>query len=425
MYERVGRVNAVLIIDSRLTTALLHAGQMEKQLGVDTVTATKFTQLKELLSSGKRFAAAVVDPLLSDDPEGMAVDLLLDEGIPVIVCTSFANTALLETLANKPLIDCLDKMDEEYSSHMIERVERVVKHQATPVLIVDDSATTRILYTEFLSNLNLNLLVASDGFEALQRLKEYPDIKLIITDYNMPEMNGVELTKKIRKHYARKELCIIGVSAQGSGELSVEFLKNGANDFLTKPFLQEELVNRVMINLDLLDYIEKIQEANYRDFLTKIYNRKYVYEMGKKLFENAKRGSMTLACAMIDIDHFKKVNDTYGHDIGDKVIVRLAEELQNAFRKADIVARLGGEEFCVVLSNPQVEKLEAIFEEVRQRIEEIRIDVVDEEHNSFIINFTVSIGVTAKIANSFDEMLKFADQKLYEAKNYGRNLVVL
>ena len=424
-WGRRGALNSVLVIDGRLTTSLLQAGEIEKQLELDVVTATKLEQVKSLLREDNHFGAAVVDPKLSDDPENRVVDLLLDHGIPVVVYTSHADTALLEMLCDKPLIDTVDKAEKESFNVVLEHIERIIKHHSTPVMIVDDSMTTRILYTEFLANLNLRLLEASSAAEALQRLEEYPDTKLIVTDYNMPEMNGVELTKQIRKHYARKELCIIGVSAQGSGELSVEFLKNGANDFISKPFLQEELVNRVLINLDVLDYIERIQEANYRDFLTKIYNRKYVFEMGEKLFENAKRGSITLACAMIDIDHFKKVNDTYGHDVGDKVIVRLAEELNTAFRKTDIVARLGGEEFCVVLSNPHEDNLEAIFDEVRQRIEALRIDVVDEEQGSFTINFTVSIGVTAKIGNSFDEMLKFADQKLYEAKNYGRNLVVL
>jgi diguanylate cyclase (GGDEF)-like protein len=237
--------------------------------------------------------------------------------------------------------------------------------------------------------------------------------------------SGIDLTREVRKIYSNKEISIIGHSAYGNAILSADFLKNGANDFLTKPFQKEELINRVLIQLDMINYIENIKDASEKDFLTSIFNRKYVYEVGRKLFKNAKRGNIAMACAMIDIDHFKNVNDTYGHDIGDQVIVRLAQELSSSFRESDIVGRIGGEEFCVVLTNPDLNNLENIFDEIRQTIEKIVIYGEDEEKNKFSFNFTVSIGVTAVLGDSFEEMLKFSDMKLYEAKNYGRNMVVL
>ena len=163
-------------------------------------------------------------------------------------------------------------------------------------------------------------------------------------------------------------------------------LKHEANDFIRKPFQKEELVNGVLIQLDTIDYIATIKDASEKDLLTAIYKRKYVYEVEHKLFDNAKRGNISIACAMIDIDHFKRVNDTYGHDIGDQVIIRLALELSAAFRTSDIVGRPGGKEFCVVLSNPDVNNLESIFDDPRKKTEQIIIRGEDEKKiNSLLV----------------------------------------
>jgi len=147
--------------------------------------------------------------------------------------------------------------------------------------------------------------------------------------------------------------------------------------------------------------------------------------VGRKLFNNAQRGNLNLVCAIIDIDNFKKINDTYGYDIGEKAIVHLSNTLCQYFRKSDIVGRLGGDEFCVVLTNPDEDKLENIFENIRKKVQEIVISGEDEDKNKFNFGFTISIGVASILTDSFDEMLKSADMKLYEAKKDGKNIVVI
>lgn len=418
-------MNRVLIIDRSMMTSLFLAGEIKKELDLDIITSNSLKQTREILEKKELISAAIVEPELADDPSGELVDLLLEHHIPVIVYTSALSAALLESLLQKPIVDYVIKSSRNNFFIVINLLGQVLRHRQTAILVIDDSPTSLMQIREALKNLKLHIIEAGSAEEAMQKIKEHPEIKLVLTDYSMEGQSGIELTQEIRKKYSNKELSIIGISAYGNPLLSADFLKNGANDFILKPFQKEEFVSRVLLQLDMIDYIETIKESSEKDFLTGIYNRKYVYEVGRKLFDNAKRGNITLACAMIDIDHFKRVNDTYGHDIGDKVIVRLAQELRDLFRKSDIVGRLGGEEFCVVLTNPDMAHLESIFDDLRQTIEKLVIQGMDEQKRKFGLSFTVSIGLTSTLSESFEEMLKVADLKLYEAKSYGRNRVVI
>lgn len=418
-------MNNILVIDANAEQSLLIANEVQKEFKLKVFSAASLKETIHLLENGIHFSAAIVDPLLPDDFSAQTIDLLLEKKVPIIVYTSDLDPDLFDKIVHKPIVDYVLKSSHNNCFIIVNLIGQILRHQQTAILIIDDSTTARTLMSLMLDNLNLYILEANSVEDALQKIKDYPEIKLVLTDYNMKGLNGLDLTREIRKTHSNKEISIIGHSSYGHVMLSADFLKNGANDFITKPVQKEELINRVLLQLDMINYIETIKESSEKDFLTGIYNRKYVYEVGRKLFDNAKRGNITLACAMIDIDHFKKVNDTYGHDVGDKVIITLAQELASDFRTSDIVGRLGGEEFCVILANPDNDNLEDQFDDLRKKIEKIVITGMNEDKTPFSFNFTVSIGVTSVLCASFEEMLKFADQKLYEAKNYGRNMVVI
>ncbi len=417
--------NRILIIDPSKTSAHSISMQLTEEFNLSTVMCNSLEEVVKLIEKDRLFNAAIIDPTLGDDPDAKVVDLILECEIPVIIYSYDIKPPLLDAIISKPIVDYEIKSTRNNCYTIINLLKHILRHQKTAILIIDDSQTARATISMMLANLNLHIIEARSVEEALLKLKEHPEIKLILTDYSMDGQTGLDLTREIRKKYSNKEVSIIGHSAYANPMMSADFIKNGANDFIRKPFKKGELMNRVLLQVDIIDYIQTIKEASEKDFLTSIYNRKYVYEVGRKLFENAKRGNITLACAMMDIDHFKNVNDTYGHDVGDEVIKTLAKELSDYFRKSDIVGRIGGEEFCVVLTNPGVVNLEDIFENLRKKIEEIVISGIDEDKNEFEFNFTISIGVTSVLSDSFEEMLKFADMKLYEAKNYGRNMVVL
>jgi diguanylate cyclase (GGDEF)-like protein len=214
---------------------------------------------------------------------------------------------------------------------------------------------------------------------------------------------------------------VIGLSTEGTHSLSARFLKLGANDFLPKPFLREEFFCRVLQNLDILDYIESIRDAAYRDFLTGLRNRKFFFEHCARAHDAAALpGGGPLAVAMLDVDHFKRVNDTYGHDGGDAALKHLAALLQEHLPEADTVARFGGEEFCALVPGVDRAGATAIFERLRRAVEAAPVT-----HAGAEIRFTISIGLALQPRATLAARVSRADELLYQAKESGRNRVIV
>ena len=182
--------------------------------------------------------------------------------------------------------------------------------------------------------------------------------------------------------------------------------------------------NMAIITADDITELEeqknKIKEMADKDYLTKLYNRRYLFEYGEKVFKNAKRGYINLSIAMIDIDYFKKINDNYGHDAGDFVLVSLSSILQTDLRSSDIVARMGGEEFCIILNTKENEDGFFVIEKIRKKVEENKFVYTDKT-----TPVTISCGVTNLIEDTLEEMIKKADMMLYKSKNAGRNQTFL
>jgi len=303
--------------------------------------------------------------------------------------------------------------------YVINTVRRLRENMGRKVLVVDDSRSSRQLLHSLLKRQYLNVFEASNGEQALQILAKHNDILLIITDYNMPVMNGTEFIAKVRNKYSRNEIAIIGISASGSGTVSIKLLKSGANDFISRPFMHEEFNCRVNQNIDSVVSYNALKDAAERDFLTGMFNRKYLFSVGKKLFQNAKRENITLMVAMIDIDYFKKINDLHGHDIGDKALQHISSIFTNTLREADIISRIGGEEFCLLCVNINDANSEKLLERYRKAIMDTPL-VIDH----LTVPMTVSIGYTTQLQDSLENMMKDADSALYKAKETGRNKVV-
>ncbi|WP_369434450.1 diguanylate cyclase [Psychromonas sp. MME1] len=234
------------------------------------------------------------------------------------------------------------------------------------------------------------------------------------------EIQGVELVEDIREQFPSTTLGILGVTPHGyNSQLSIEFLKKGANDFITKPFVKEQLTLRIMQVLEMLDTIkEKSIEATI-DPLTQLKNRRALESESKKLIQSALISNSYLSVAMIDIDHFKLINDTYGHDIGDDILKLISQVLKSSLRKKDLIVRNGGEEFCIVLSDLTLKKAIDVFEILRKKIASTSY-----KKDGVKINVTVSIGLFHGIKKDLKSMMRLADEKLYIAKDNGRNKLV-
>jgi diguanylate cyclase (GGDEF)-like protein len=312
------------------------------------------------------------------------------------------------------------KQDMAEIEHVAYLVGRIYENQQVKVLVVEDTELFRQYLKSLLENYQYHVLLAEDGLQGLQVLEENPDISLVLADYNMPKMDGIDMIRAIRKTYRREDLAIIAVSNNAKSELTVRLLKAGANDFITKQVGLEEFYCRVTQSTNMVGYMRKIRDSAIRDFLTKAYNRRHLFELAESLYANAQRGLITIAVAMVDADHFKNINDTHGHDVGDEALVAIAETLQDSLRKSDVVSRFGGEEFVCIAVIKQEEDALLVFEKVRAALEAIALYTETGER----VKITASIGLTTKLSDSFDEMLKQADSAVYDAKASGRNRVV-
>lgn len=413
-------MNKILIIDDDKIVSKIISQTATKKLDIACQTAYTLAEAQNLLSQPDCcYELAVVDYTLPDAPSGEAIDYVVSQKIPCIVMTASYDTDIRDKMLTKPIIDYIVKRGTKELDYLISEIKRALSNKNVKALVVDDSSLYRDKIAELLKSQLINTFVAKNGIEAMQIIEQHPDIKLVITDYNMPEMDGYELLLHIRKQYKKDRMAVLIASGFVGQDVIPKFLKSGANDYISKPFNVEDFVCRVNMNLEMLNLLETLRALSQEDPLTGLYNRRFFFEAGTAVHATAIRNKIPLAVYMIDIDYFKKINDTYGHDCGDIVIKTVARLLKDKFkRKNDIVARFGGEEFCVITTYAQKELLKAFSEELREAIASSSINCKEQS-----IKITCSVGVCSEVNNSLEEMIKRADDYLYQAKHSGRNRV--
>ncbi|WP_235605705.1 GGDEF domain-containing response regulator [Salinivibrio sharmensis] len=401
----------VLIVEDSRSFRML-AEQQVRKAGFATKTCTCLAETRDVLDHHTTFLCAILDYNLPDAHHGEVIDLCLAAGLKVVVLTASQTEKTRDEILSKPIIDYIPKD----SSHCIDAVCRLIKrladNQGHRVLVVDDSASIRKRISALLARQYLTVLEAENGEQALDVLERTPDISLIITDYEMPKMDGLQLVYALRKKDTECSQAIIGLSGHNDGALTARFLKAGANDYLPKPFNQEEFFCRVHSCLNAIDTEWRLFKLANTDFLTQLWNRRYFFERCEQLATEEPK-----QLAIIDIDYFKRVNDEFGHHVGDDVLVEVAHRLAD-YCPEDMVARLGGEEFCV-LSCRDLTTFKQSLERYRQAIAANPIRVLGQT-----LNITVSIGVDAQ-ATTVPQLLQMADQALYQAKASGRNQLVV
>lgn len=413
-------MDKVLVVEDSYTVTKILKYVFESQTPFEYVFVGSLEATREILAGeGQQFFAAVVDLHLPDAPDGQAVEVVRDADIPTMVLTAHYDENKRTRLLNQGVVDYLIKESRYSYDYAAKLLNRLHRNRTTQVLVVEDSPVSMKHISKLLRVQQFEVLQATNGLEALAVLAAEPAIKMVIVDHYMPEMDGFELVKKIRHDYNNKDLVIIGLSAEQKGALSAKFIKNGANDFLMKPFCQEEFNCRVMQNLESQELLESVRKASYTDPLTQLHNRRYFFDEGEKLWSKAKASNLQLAVALIDIDHFKEVNDTYGHVAGDRVLQQFSAHLLR-FSERFLTARIGGEEFCVILPGLNNEQAVKLMDGFRSNIESAFFTLNESEEASA----TCSIGVCNVLGGHLDEQVSWADQHLYRAKVTGRNKVL-
>ncbi|KHK01991.1 diguanylate cyclase [Desulfovibrio sp. TomC] len=412
----------VLIVEDSKVFARILIRKIEDELFFDACWASNFEEARYLIEENPdnhNYFVALLDLHLPDAADGRIVDYVIQKGIPSIVFTGDVQSEVRDRIWSKKVVDYVSKESPDSLDYLCSLVRRISLNKFIQVLVVDDSSTVRRHLMRLLEAHEFIVHEADTGDRAIDVLTRHPEIRVVITDYFMPGMDGVELTRRIRRLHRKDELAVIGISAYGNTILSARFIKNGANDFLNKPFSSEEFYCRVTQNLEMLEYIQKLRETSIRDPLTGLYNRRHFFDAAKALHDQLCRGESPMTLAMIDIDHFKKVNDTYGHGVGDEVLKHVAQGLANRFRGHDVVARLGGEEFCVLARGLAGEQAMDVFNDLRNSIERSKAKA-----GKASVGVTISLGICDKPHASVDAMLAAADAALYKAKRSGRNRVL-
>jgi len=414
--------NRVLLVEDSRAIASLLVNQFEQVPELACSHVATLGDARELLAEvADEVFVAVLDLNLPDAPDGEIVEMVQAYGIPVIVLTSSVDDRKREFFLRRQVADYVTKNHLTGIGIVVRLVERMRANRNSQVLVVDDSAAQRAYVCSLLYNRGYQTLQAEDGREALQMLRNNPDISLVLTDYNMPNMDGLKMVQEMRRSRTSDELSIIGISGVHEKGVLARFLKSGANDFLTRPFETEELFCRIDQNLDMLRYVSEARDAANRDFLTQLYNRRYFFQRAAEMHVRASRGEIRLLIAMVDADHFKKINDTHGHQTGDDALVAMSRVLQSNTGSHGFPARFGGEEFVYVQALDEDQDPRECLDYLREQI--AAIDLKGPEGQP--VPLTVSIGATLNPAGSIDEMLSIADQGVYLAKEQGRNRVVL
>ena len=299
----------------------------------------------------------------------------------------------------------------------------------TSVLIIDDLVTVREQIIRTLEPFKLfdRYYEAEDGLDGFKKLLSSP-VDIILCDLEMPRIDGFKFLNMLKNRPELQDVPVIILTGMNDRERKLKGLEQGASDYITKPFDHEELVARVKIHLkiktlqdELKRSNEKLQKLSNTDHLTELFNRRYMMEVLEKEVQRSVRKGSDLSIIMLDVDHFKQVNDRYGHLQGDVILKRVALQLKQELRSYDCAARYGGEEFISILPDSSLQQSLLVADRIRLAIQAFKFD-----EPLAPLCLTASLGVahfSMEQSVTVDGFIKQADDALYRAKANGRNRV--
>ncbi|MFP8966947.1 diguanylate cyclase domain-containing protein [Pokkaliibacter sp. CJK22405] len=403
--------NILVIEDSPLVLKVL-SRQFSLERGLSPILCASYAEAKLMLeTSAELFDAAIADLNLPDAPNGEIVDLILAHQVPCIVLTGQYDEQRRDDFFMKGVVDYVIKESQFSYDYVFQLIHRLEKNRKIKVLVAEDSSSARHFITRVLDSHRYQILEVEDGLSALSELEKHQDIDLLIIDHDMPGMLGFEVVKRVR-HKMKRDIMILGISADPKGSLSAMFIKHGADDFLRKPFCAEELTCRVMTMVERREMTQALRQAALFDSLTGLYNRRAFFSEGKRVLASAVQSKSDISVAILDIDFFKLINDSLGHAAGDNALKLFAKALREHCPN-DTLVRLGGEEFGL-LSRDSGEQVEQRLNGLRDHCTRMRYVSAAQVP----LNFSAGIYTAADL--SLEQMMLHADKLLYEAKEHGR-----
>jgi two-component system, cell cycle response regulator len=311
------------------------------------------------------------------------------------------------------------------------------------ILIADGNSVSRHMMQEYLQEWGYEIVTAENGRQALEVLQTEHPPQIALLDKDLPQINGVAVCKTLQDSYKGTQTHKILLSDPSELENLLPALESGVNDFYTKPIQVHKLRARLFVAFQSVE----VKRAAIRDSLTGLYNRRYFMEQGEREFERAKRHQHPLSIIMFDVDHFKKINDQYGHAIGDVALKTMTQCCQSNLRPEDVLCRWGGEEFVVILPETTGATALQVAERLRKKMSELNVLVEGQPPIKLTASFGVAEMTVADInlqsainaahkekrsiakdssekTHSLEQVHRLADDAAYEAKEAGRNLAV-
>ena len=413
-------VNILIVDDSKLITTALKELITNKLNYNCAIAHSKKEAASLMLKYQGKFDVALLDLGLPDAPNGEVVDFITKFDIPIIILTGSEIESIEEKFRNKNVVDYVIKEGYYSLEYATNVVKRIVSNKKLKVLVVDDSKTSCEKIAKLLERYQLQVFKSFSGKQSLEILEENPDMSIVYLDYLMPDINGLDLTKEIRKTYSKDCTSIIALSGDADKKVISKFLKYGANDFIYKGFTEEEFFVRLNSNLEILELFQNVKDKANKDYLTGMFNRRYLFDVGSEIVERVNhRNDESLAIIVMDIDNFKTINDKWGHDTGDIALQEVNKVIAKYISSNSLVARLGGEEFCILLKGRGLDEIKRLLEALLLGFSNNIVHTQKCE-----LSYTISMGVCINMNNNLTQMINHADEALYKAKQNGKNQVV-
>ncbi|WP_428526360.1 GGDEF domain-containing response regulator [Roseibium sp.] len=364
---------------------------------------------------------ALVDLTLPDAPNGEIVDLCRNRNIPTIIFTSKFDNEVREKALAKGVIDYVLKDTPASLDYVAELLKRLSYNPKIGILILDDSSVDRERIAQITSHHLYQTYQASTPAEALQMLRDHQHIRLVLADYYMPDEDGFAFLKTVRRKYSRERLSVIGMSSLSNSDNRIRFLKYGAADFIDKSYAPEEILLRISLNLDMMDRIAELNTLAMQDALTGVHNRHFLFTKAVKQIESwAHSGNKASWIAVFDLDSFKQINDEYGHDVGDSVLLGFARQLRALAGPEDMIIRLGGDEFCMIFRSETRDSLTLKLAGFMKSLSTHPI-----RHSGTDLLCQTSVGIAKLEGGEISDALSIADKHLYASKRSGFEMLAV
>jgi diguanylate cyclase (GGDEF)-like protein len=409
----------LLVEDTRLYTVAVRS-LLETRLGVVVVACATFEALRDVIETcSEPFDLAILDLCLADAPNGETLKYILETSVPAVVFSGFTTDARRAEILSSGAADIVYKNSPRSLDNLLESVTRVLSSRQPHILVVDPGRSSAMVAAIGRGAFAVTHCKGEeDALDAIDSAKG--GIELVVVRSDIVSKNAYAFIETLHLRFGEGAVRVVGFASETPDDAVGRFLKAGGDDFLQLPMSRLDIEGRLTHTLAIHRQIQTLQRMASRDYLTDMLNRRYFFDRGPKMVEMCLRQSSPVCAALLDIDHFKRLNDTYGHEVGDLVLKAVSRKLlQIVGENQHLAARIGGEEFGLLLTHMDIEEAYEFCERIRIEISKVRVAIDDED-----ISVTVSMGLaTISEFETFDNYLNAADQYLYLAKHSGRNRV--